>query len=402
VLDDEGHEVISQRLSTGELVFLSPDVPAFGSRHYRVVAGKCSIGGICKFTDTTLDNETVQVLLDRRTGNIVRLVEKASGRNFADARVNGGLNAFRWQPARGAGEARADTVASISLTESGPLIGEVRVLSRAPGCRSVARSVRVICGVPWVEITNVVDKLPFLAKDGVHFGFGFNIPDGKTRVDIPWGVMQPEEDQWPAANRAWMTTQHFVDISNETEGVTWCSLDAPLIESGSISANNTAGWDGKGDVWPAKLAASSTLYSWVMNNHWFTNTPMTQDGPVAFRHRILLHGRYDATTANRFGVEQFQPLISLAADRNPIAQPILAVANDRVAVTILKSTSDGKGAILRLRSLSDKEESARLSWPVRTPRSVRVCDQGEEPGKKDGSSEVIVPPMGYATLRIEW
>ena len=402
VLDDEGHEVISQRLSTGNLVFLSPDVPAFGSRHYRVVAGKCSIGGSCKFTDTTLDNGTVQVLLDRKTGNIVRLVEKASGRNFGDANVNGGLNSFRWQPARGAGDARPDTVVSISLTESGPLVGEVQVLSRAPGCRSVTRSVRLICGVPWVAITNVVDKLPLVAKDGIHFGFGLNVTDAKTRIDIPWGVMQLEKDQWPAANRAWMTTQHFVDVSNDTMGVTFCSLDAPLIESGGITANNTAGWDGKGDVWPGKLTPSSTLYSWVMNNHWFTNTPLTQDGPVAFRYRLLVHGKYSAAMAIRFGVEQFQPLISLAADRNPIAEPILAVANDHVAVTILKSTSEGKGAILRLRSFSDQDEPVRLSWPARSPLSVKVCDVGEEPGSRDGSSEFAVPPMGFVTLRIDW
>jgi hypothetical protein len=402
VVDDQGHEMISQRLSTGDLVFLSPDVPAFGSRHYRVVAGKCSIAGSCGFADTLLDNGSVEVSLDRRTGNIVHLVEDASGRNFADANVNGGLNAFRWQPARGAGEARADTVISIALKESGPLVGEVQVLSRAPGCRSVTRSVRMICGQPWVEITNVVDKLPLPAKDGVHFGFGFAIPDGKTRLEIPWGVTQLGEDQWPAANRAWMTAEHFVDVSNDTVGVTWCSLDAPLFESGSITANNTAGWDGKGDVWPGKLTSSSTLYSWVMNNHWFTNTPLTQDGPVTFRYRILPHGRYDAAMANRFGVEQFQPLVSLAADRNPIAEPLLAVGNPQVSVTILKSNDDGKVVILRLRSFSQKDEPVKLSWPARTPRSVTVCDRGEEPAKRDGSKGVIVPPMGFVTLRVNW
>ena len=326
----------------------------------------------------------------------------ASGRNFVDGSANGGLNTFRWQPARGAGDARPDTVVSVSITESGPLVGEIEVSSRAPGCRSITRSVRLICGEPWVEITDMVDKLPLLPKDGVHFGFGFDIPDGKTHVDIPWGVMRPEEDQWPAANRAWMTAQHFVDLSDDSGGVTWCSLDAPLFEVGSITANNTAGWDGKGDVWPSKTPPSSTLYSWVMNNHWFTNTPLTQDGPVAFRYRILVHGRYDAAKAHRFGVEQSQPLLSLAADKNPIGEPLLGVFNDHVAVTILKSTSDGKGAILRLRSFSEKDESVRLTWPAHTPRSVRVCDQGEAPGKADARNTVQVSPMGYVTLRIDW
>ena len=39
VVDDEGNAVPSQRLSTGELVFWASDVPALGSRHYRVVEG---------------------------------------------------------------------------------------------------------------------------------------------------------------------------------------------------------------------------------------------------------------------------------------------------------------------------------------------------------------------------
>lgn len=402
VLDDEGHEVISQRLSTGELAFLSPDVPAFGSRHFRVVPGKCSLKTICEFTNSLLDNGTVQVELDPVNGTIARLLDKTTGRNFVDSSINGGLNAFRWQPARGSGNARSDTVVSIFLKETGPLLGEVQIVSRAPGCRSLTRSIRLVHAQPHVEITNVVDKLPLLAKDGIHFGYGFNVPRGKTRVDIPWGVIELEKDQWPAANRAWMAAQHFVDLSNDSVGVTWCSLDAPLVESGSITANNTANWDGKGDVWPDKLPPSSTVYSWAMNNHWFTNTPLTQDGPVTFRYRIFVHGAYDAARANRFGIEQSQPLIAFAASNNPIRQPVVALANNRVAVTILKSTADGTGMILRLRSFSEKDEIVKLSWPARMPRSVHVCDIGEEPGQSEASRQVALPPMGFVTLRADW
>jgi alpha-mannosidase len=402
VIDDGGHEVMSQRLSTGELAFLSPAVPAFGSLHFRVVSGTCTLKSPCKFTATVLENESLLLNIDSVAGNITRLVEKSSGRNFADASVNGGLNAFRWQPARGAGEARPDTVFSIVVTESGPLLGEVRISSKAPGCRSVLRTVRLVHGMHDVEITNVVDKLPLLPKDGIHFGFGFAVPGGKTRVDMPWAVMELEKDQWPAANRAWSAAQHFVDVSNDTAGVTWCSLDAPLIESGAITANNTADWDGIGDVWPALLPPSSTVYSWVMNNHWYTNTPLTQDGPVTFRYRILPHDGFDAGLANRFGVEQMQPLIAVTADRNPIQAPCLALSNDRVAVTILKSTADGNAVILRIRSFSDADELVKFTWPVRVPRRVRVCERGEDAGSTTALNEVSVLAGGSVTLRVDW
>ena len=165
---------------------------------------------------------------------------------------------------------------------------------------------RLIAGQPWVEISNIVDKLPLLAKDGIHFGFGFDIPQGKTRVDIPWGVMEMEKDQWPQGNRNWIAMQRWLDISNDKEGVTWCSLDTPLFEYGSITANIATGWGGRGP-WLRKLEPSSTVYSWVMNNHWHTNFPLTQDGQVTFRYRMLPHGAYDAARANRFGMEQAQP-----------------------------------------------------------------------------------------------
>ena len=400
VIDDKGNEVRSQRLSNGDLVFLASDVPAFGSRHYRVVPGKCTLLNACKYESNILLNGLVQVELDPNTGNIIGLTETASKQNYADSEK--GLNTFLWQPAKGAGEAKTDSNLVITLKESGPLLAEVQVSSNAPGCRSVVRRIRLIHGQPWCEFSNTVDKLPLVEKDGIHFGYHFDLPESKARVDIPWGVMQLEEDQWPAANRAWMVTQHWIDISNKNKGVTWCSLDAPLFESGSITANNTAGWDGVGDVWPEKILPGSTIYSWVMNNHWYTNTPPTQDGPVTFRYRILPHGAYDAVSANRFGLEQAQPFAYVLCDKNPIEKPLVSINNERVCVNVIKSSANGESIIVRIRSFSDKEENVKIDWPTRKPASVFLCKRGEESGDEKVPNEVHVPAMGFVTLKAEW
>ncbi|HTO94394.1 MAG TPA: glycosyl hydrolase, partial [Bacteroidota bacterium] len=398
VIDPRGGAIPSQRLSGGDLVFVAPDVPPLASSHFRVTAGTPAAAGECVFTDTSLDNGVIHLVINRNSGNITHLVE--SGREFVKA--GSGLNAFLLQPARGEGEARPDTVISVTLSEAGPLAGEIRVVSHAPGCRLLTRSIRLVAGQKCVDITNVVDKLPLLPKDGIHFAFPFNVEGGITRIDIPWGVVRADADQWPAANHAWITAEHYVDVSNATSGVTLCSLDAPLYESGAITANNTAGWDGKGDIWPRETAAGSTLYSWVMNNHWFTNTPLTQDGPVEFRYRLHPHGPFDLQESYRFGLEQAQPLIAMAASANPVRVPLITVGGNRVAVTILKSAADGKSMIVRIRSLSEKRETAELAWPARVPRSVRVCTQGETPGTVDASRSVTVPAMGYVTIRAEW
>jgi alpha-mannosidase len=176
----------------------------------------------------------------------------------------------------------------------------------------------------------------------------------------------------------------------------------PALRERNNHRQQHRGWDGKGDVWPGKTEPSSTIYSWVMNNHWFTNTPLTQEGPVSFRYRIAVHGPYDAAAAHRFGRAECQPLIVVAADKNPITEPLIRVSGDRVVVTILKSTAEGRGLIVRLRSFSEKDARVTLSWPARQPRSVTFCTADEERGSTEVGNDVVVPAMGFTWLRAEW
>ncbi len=399
VVDEQGNGVPSQRLSTGELVFISSDVSALGSRHYRVEKGESSLTTGCKITDTTLENKQLRVTIDPVTGNISQLVNLATGHNFVDIKVNGGLNAFRWLRAN-VDAPKADSSIVVTTVESGPLVVELRVNSKGIGCRSVSRSIRLVLGQPWVEISNVVDKLPLLEKDGIHFGFGFDIPGGITRVDIPWGVMEMEKDQWPQGNRNWIAMQRWLDISNDKKGVTWCSLDAPLFEYGKMTANIDMKFD-KESSWLTKLEPSSTIYSWVMNNHWETNFPLTQDGPVTFRYRIQPHDGYSVINANRFGMEQAQPLVHVAASINPKINSLVLLDNDKVYVTILKPLDNGNEALLRLRSLSDKPETVKLTFPAGTPKSIRICPVGEDSGDLVNGTFTMLP-YGISTFRLKF
>jgi hypothetical protein len=385
VADVNGKQVPAQRLSTGELVFLASEIPAFASSLYRVLPGKAQGTDGCRIEGNTMISNNLKVTIDPSTGNITELVRLIDRRNFADSKINGGLNAFRWMPGD-SDNALPDSAISISMTESGPLVVEMKIRSKAVGCRSVTRSVRLIQGLPWLEISNTVDKLPLPAKDGIHFGFGFDIPNATTRVDIPWGIMRVEADQWPVANRNYLAVQRWVDISNNDEGVTWCSLDAALFEHGEMTANQTGTWSGERKPWLKKLNSSSTIYSWVMNNHWFTNFPLTQDGPVTFRYRILPHGAYDAAAANRFGMEQSQPLVPLAANNNAVIKPIISLdSSSAITITLVKSSDDGKSMIIHLRSVSNADEKVRLMRP-------------------DGKSthEVVVPANGMLVVNENW
>ena len=91
------------------------------------------------------------------------------------------------------------------------------------------------------KLKNIVDKNAVTEKEGIHFGFGFNIPSPVTKFDIPWGIVELEKDQLAAANRNWITFQRWLDISNEERGITFCSLDAPMFENGTMYSQCSRG-----------------------------------------------------------------------------------------------------------------------------------------------------------------
>ena len=399
VLDDQGKEVPAQRLATGELAFLASEVPAFGSRLYRVATGKQQgeAGSECKAGVGTLENGLVRVTLDPKTGDIVSLVDLRSGQELVDTRSPFAVNSYRYLPGSDRSKASGPTGVVIKVKENGPLVASLAVESQAAGCNSLVREVRILRGQPWIELVNTLDKLSTREKEGIHFGFAFNVPGGTTRMDIPWGIMIPEFDQLPGGNRNWLAFQRWVDVSNDNYGVTWTSIEAPLIEFGDLTANII----GPGKNWLKSLPDTQTLFSWALNNHWHTNFPLEQGGLITFRYQILPHGPYDPATASRFGLEQNRPLVAVSAVSNPVGKPLVAVDNARITVSTFKQSEDGKAVILRLRSNSEQPEKVRLSWPAGQPTFVRHCLADEYPGDPL-SEELAIAPYGAASLRIEF
>jgi alpha-mannosidase len=186
------------------------------------------------------------------------------------------------------------------------------------------------------------------------------VPGGVVRMDVPWAVVRPELDQLPGACKNWFTVQRFVDISNDQSGVTWATVDAPLVEVGGLTAN-LPGQQPKPECFLARIEPSQTIYSWVMNNHWYTNYRAEQEGPTAFRYAIRPHGAYDAGAAQRFGIECSQPLV-VAAARGPAPQEraLLAVEPAGVVVASLLPLPDGKQLAVRLFNASGAQATATI------------------------------------------
>jgi len=244
-----------------------------------------------------------------------------------------------------------------------------------------------------------VDKKAVRAKEGVHFGFGFNVPGGIVRMDVPWGEVRPETDQIPGACKNWFSVQRYVDISNADYGVTWLTPDAPLVEVGGITAN-LIGSLSDPRSWKNKIEPSTTIYSWAMNNHWHTNYRAEQDGPTVFRYFIYPHdARPDSESAARFALECSQPLLVLPA-RGVVTKTSPLSSVHGVQVTAFKPSEDGKAWILRLFNPTAASVKPLLYWNKSEPKPMWLSDNSEKP-LRALTGPLEVPAWSIVTLRAD-
>ncbi|MEO5564670.1 MAG: glycoside hydrolase family 38 C-terminal domain-containing protein [Chitinophagaceae bacterium] len=417
IVDEKNNPVLSQRLSTGELIFRAEQIPALGSKLYKVVANKPKLSTELKATTTVLSNARLSLQVSPQTGNITSVKNFKNGYEYVDA--SSGLNSYQYVTGVYNGKdhpANPTTTSDVSVRvkENGPLLVSLLVTAKAQGVNQLSREIKLYEGSSAVELTNTFDKISTRQKEGIHFGFGFALPNATGRIDMPWSIVSPNSDILESGNKNWFAFQRWVDISNKQYGVTWSAIQSPLIEWGSLSGNILDGgrqpW-----LWLKDVPKSSLIYSWPVNNHWDTNFPLEQGGLMKQCYAFNIHDAYDVVAANRFGMETQRPLIAVQTKNNLISKSLVIINNDRLVISMIKKsrfdklsmtrfgklsmTRDNKVILLRVRSISDKKEVLKLDWPSAKPKEITECNADEENGKSFKNSTEI-QPYGMINLRL--
>jgi alpha-mannosidase len=399
VKGDRGMSVPSQRLADGSLAFLASDIPAMSSRKFTVVSGTPASQGSALAGPTTLATATMNLTFDASTGAITRLKTVANGHDFVDAsdKTCRGLNDYLYVLGSDNGKVQYASNAKLTVLDNGPLVASIRVDSDAPGGKSLSRVIQVVDGLDEIRIADTIDKLPvYPDEEAVHFGFNFHVPGSTIRMDMPFSVVRPDIDQTPHANKSVYPVGRWVDVSNDTVGVTCATLDSPMMQIGAITLPREAWGD-----WRKTSQPGSAIYWNVMNNYWHTNYKAYQNGPVTFRYVLRPHGKYDQTAAQQFGIAQSQPLIvAPVSATQPDAKLGLTISNDAVLVTACHPAEDGIGWIVRLYNGSDHAQKVTAGWTGSKNLRMQRTDLFGHSGKSVKGAMALAA-MEVVTLHIE-
>ena len=391
ITDATGNTIPSQRLSTGELAFIAKDIPSFAARRYFVSAGTNPSSAPISADKSSLDNGIIKVVLDPTTGAITSLRNRSIDNEFVDTDSSGGLNDYLFLLGNNLKDLQRNGPVTITLKEQGPVLAELKVESKAPGVEKLVRDIRLVNGFDYVEMTNILDKLPaeldphpgdyrwanLHGKESLNFGFPFHVKEGTMRLDIPMAIMQPEKDQIPGSCKNWLEVGSWADVSNKDHGITWVTLDAPLVEVGGITATLLGGQSNPA-VWRKHIEPTQKLYSWALNNHWETNYRAYQDGIITFRYALKPHKTYDPVASTKLATSLSQPLVVTEARGELLTTPHLQLSNQQLVALVLKPSTDGKAWMLTLFNPSEQTQSATI-----------------------GANTITLAPQDVITLRVE-
>lgn len=414
VLNSDKKPVPSQRLSTGELAVLVKSLPPYSCKRFMISKGKAFTEGAVKIYENSINNGLVSLRIDPQTGAIAELKSVATQNvNFVNSASGYGLNDYAFLESDKINTIQKISKVQISVKEKGTLVASLLIESEAQGCNKLIREIRVLAGQEQVELINILDKKrasispkpgdwTFAQKGGkesVNFAFPFQVPNGIVKLDVPYGVMQPEKDQIPSACKNWLTAGRWADVSNQENGVALITLDAPLFEVGGITAV-MLGSQTNPEVWRKHIEPTQTLFSWAINNHWGTNYRAYQEGMITFRYALWPHKQFSAYENSRYAIGLSQPLLVKEASENTAAISGIYPDQPQIIVTAFKPCDDGKGRMLTLFNSSDSPVKSKLMSGRNPIQHVWLTNSGEDK-TAEVSSDIEIPAWGVVMIRVE-
>lgn len=339
--DENGRMLSTQRLASGELAVYIDSIEGFNKRSLSIKPGNFPIIKASEALSGMLENQFYSVCHEK--DNSISIKFKESGEVFLLP-----LNKF-CRYVLGTGD-KSDTVyaevRSVSSWEKGPLVNSIKVEYEVRGCKSFTLEIRLVYQSDRIELINDLEKLPELQKEMMSFNFDMPVKNGRILYEIPWGVVDPKKDILKGSNTNYYTVQHFIDVSNESTGITLFSPDAPLAKF--LDANNSQHFN-------------YNIESSIINNHWHTNFLASQEGQMVFRYGLRFHKVFNLAEATRTGLEIVQPMVVMNSINYPIRFPVTHMQSDAVIVTSCKPSDSGSGFQIRLYNPSDKNDKVKLS-----------------------------------------
>lgn len=358
------------------------DVPPLGYKSYRIRPGDAKPSESAKPAPPpqTLDGPFYALTLDPATGSVTRLLDKEAGVDMVDQSCPWHLGQLIYERHPGSRELKPETfrrttVRNVKLQAGadGPIWSSILVQADLDGCAepgSVRADIRLFKTEKRIEFHFGMRKLPVIDPEAVYVAFPFRWPEGTVFYEAQGGTVQPGVTQLPGSSSDWQTVQNFIAVRNGAGQIVCGSDEVPLVQFGDL---NLGKWQ------PVAKVEKPYIFSWVMNNYWYTNFNASQDGEFRWSYYLTSIGDAANSQATRFGWGSRVPLVVRLlllgeGGHGKLSDSLLRCDATNLLLVESRPGRDGKGVILHWREVEGKPATLDLG---RLPIAARLAAMDE-------------------------
>jgi alpha-mannosidase len=397
------------------------DVPAMGYKFYAITKGRVPAGEAVPLDRLapTIANKHYLLQLDSKTGAIAHLIDRSTGLDLVNSAMGYQMNEYLYVSGGDPGSFIPGSVkdnrllaadVTLPLPEltihrgtvvDGPQARRfpwgtvVTIRSKATNTPAIISTITLLDAAKQIDIRNDVQKTATQTKEGIYFAFPFALKQPEIRYQGATAWVDPERDMLPGANRQWFTTQGGVWAKVADNAVTWTTVDAPLITLQDINRGS----------WPASIEIrDGTVFSYVMNNYWYTDTPAQQGGQFTFRYSLSSGPDVSLARALTLAAAERSPLFAIRR-YNMGWEPILAERGEGflsaspsgIKLLTIRPADNGNGYLLRLQNGTPDDVTASIRFhhlPIQEAYLGSVLGERDAPVHFT-AGEITLPMHAY-------
>ena len=400
-----------------EIVFVAEGLPPLGYKTYQIAPCEewpefpCGPAATCE----VVENRFFRLQLDARSGAVISLLDKESGRELVDRDAKHGFaQMIVRSPETGAEE--AIRIMGVSVSEAGPVYTTIKLKGEMPCCPRVTEEITLYHALKRVDLAARILRDSTPTRE-LYFAFPFLVQDPQFRFEATDSVIEPTRDQWPGSNTDYYAVQHWADVFNDERGVVWAPLDTPMVEFGGLwpgyvsSAHHGVTPPGYGHEFlrPGELRRGH-IYSLVSYNNFCTNFINVQPSEYLIRYSFSTHkGDWRGGRAEEFGWNALNPPLAVWMNGPregdlPSSASFCRVEPGNVVLLTLKRAEDGDGYIVRLIETEGKESEAEVKVPclsILRAFETNLVEENQQPLPcARHAVKTILKPFAIATIRL--
>jgi len=297
---------------------------------------------------------------------------------------------------------------SVERGTSGPVWESIRISSDMEGFKKgkdgapkgLELEIRLFKNVKKIDFQYKAAKEIVTTAEALYVAFPFSLPQSRIVFETIGGILS-QGQQLSGSSSDWNVAQNFVSVRGASGQIVVVSNEIPLWQFSDFNMGKFDRYPKPGKTW---------LYSWVMNNYWFTNFRAFQEGGFHWGYQLTSTKDTTNSTATKFawGERNSFATRTFPAGKNEFSSPTvqtLKITGSTNAILINSRPSfKNTGAILlHFRELEGKRAELNLESKIEG-RSIKRMVVVNVSGKEIGGpvQSVRLNPLEVKFIEIQF